>query len=623
MSSVEQNSKTKTINQTLKTRKRTRNVEKRKVFQQKDKVQRGLEHITKSGNIVNAKIFREQIECGSCKKECCQKIGAARQKEMFDTYYGLENWSKKRLYLRSFIKTLPAKENLNSVKCTTKKTHHKYYLTNSNSEHKEVCHRFILNCFQISNTSLNRAANSATTNEPAKDTRGEKFNRKTNEHDLQFVTQFIRKFPCYYSHYGAKKSGKKFLNPNLNIIRLYREYRIVCEFKKKKAVSEWKFRDVFNTKFNLGFKPKKTDTCRKCDKFNAAIESERTHTLKKELLREQKKNHIQIKERLEEKFKDAVKFVRDDSNNAEMFTFDLQRALELPSISTNEAFYRRQLWVYNLGIYDEKRDKAYMYIWNESIASRGAQEVTSCLLKHFQNFVPSETKLIILNSDSCGGQNRNIKTTLMLKKCMDAWPHSALTSIEQRFFLSGHSYNSCDRCFGVIEKQKKRTEQILIPQHWINLIAQAKKNEPKFTVVRMEREDFFSSKNLESAITNRKKAKNGEKVNWFTIQKIINYRSNPFDMTFEKYSEPPLPPVHISIRKRGQQGKSTNSFSRLKLHSLYTKSRPIKREKYKDLMKLLEYISEEFWPFYQKLECCDDEPKKKRTKTLVYSSDEE
>lgn len=80
----------------------------------------------------------------------------------------------------------------------------------------------------------------------------------------------------------------------------------------------------------------------------------------------------------------------------------------------------------------------------------------------------------------------------MMKKILESWPHNELQSIEQRFFVSGHSYNSCDRCFGVIEKQKRITEMIYVPQHWVNIIAQAKKKEPKFNVIEMKREDFLS-----------------------------------------------------------------------------------------------------------------------------------
>lgn len=275
---------------------------------------------------------------------------------------------------------------------------------------------------------------------------------------------------------------------------MYKEYCVVCDFEKRKTLSEWKFRHVFNTSFNLTFHTKHVDTCRKCDKFIAEIQSERTNTVKKLLLIEKRSEHWKIVSETKKNFKNTQKIARDETNNIEMFTFDLQRALELPSISTSEAFYSRQLWVYNLCILDEKRDKAYMYVWDETIASRGAQEISSCLLKHFKNVVPTETEKIILYSDACPGQNRNIKTTLMLKKCLDSWPHSALKSIEQQFLVSGHTYNGCDRCFGLVERQKKITKSIFTPDHWIKIIEQAKKTEPKFTVIKMtERFLFFQT----------------------------------------------------------------------------------------------------------------------------------
>lgn len=152
-------------------------------------------------------------------------------------------------------------------------------------------------------------------------------------------------------------------------------------------------------------------------------------------------------------------------NNEEVLIFDLQRALEVPSISTNEAYYKRQLWCYNLCLYDAIRSIGYMYVWDESVASRGAQEVGSCLLKHFDNYLPHNTKKLMLYSDTCGGQNRNIKMSMILKHFLNKWEHDDLQTIEQRFYISGHSYYACDRCFATIKKQKKVTENIFIPQH--------------------------------------------------------------------------------------------------------------------------------------------------------------
>lgn len=601
-----------------KSRKRTRNPQKNKIFRQKVKVQSGIEHVTKSGRTVKGKKFCAQTKCG-CKKNCSERICVTRQKKIFDVFYALENFTQKRLYLRSMVKTMPMKENLSSVSTTIKRTTYKYYLTNDSGVEEEVCFKFFLACLQISDGSLYRAIKSLSTNESAVEKRGKFPTRKTSSNAIHFVTQFIKRIPSYQSHYAASKSNKKYLHPNLNITRLYKEYKIICQFEKRKSVSEWKFREIFNTKFNLGFHPVKVDTCRTCDRLEARIQSENINSEKREHATEIKRLHLRCVENTKKNFQNTIDNARNESENTEIFTFDLQRALEVPSISTSEAFYRRQLWCYNLCIYDEKHERAYMYFWHEAIASRGACEISSCLIKHFHNFLPTNTKKIILNSDACPGQNRNIKITLMLKKFLDAWPYSDLKVIEQRYFVSGHSYNNCDRCFGLVEIQKKATELLYEPKHWISLISQAKKSEPKFTVIEMLREDFFSSKTIEREITNRKKTVNNEKIDWMKIQRIINTRSNPFQIQIENYGNYNKQ-FNVNLRKRGKN--NSIAFSDVNLEPLYTQQRKIKYKKYADLQKLMQYIPDKFQSFYATLEYENDQPKAKRVKGAYDSCDE-
>lgn len=589
-----------------KSRKRTRNIEQHKVYQQKCKVQSGLEHTSsKSGNVVKAKVFREQTSC-KCKRNCALKINVDRQEAIFKTFYALENWSKKKLFLRSSMKTRTAKEDFNPI-TTKKRVTYIYSLTNDCGSQTEVCFEFFTKCIQISKDSLYQAMKTILSNEVAHDNRGRVSHRKTRTRDLDFLKKFIEKFPCHYSHYGPSSSEKKFLHQNMNIKRMYKEYSIVCEFKKKKVLSEWKFRHVFNTQFNLGFHPKKSDSCRTCDKVEALLQSETTNTIKRESLSKEKQQHLHLVERSKQTFNNTVEHSQSASSKVEVLVFDLQRALEIPLISTGEAFYKRQLYCYNLCIFDEKRKIGYMYFWNESIASRGSQEVSSCLKKHFDKFIPKDTEKIVLYSDACGGQNRNIKTTLMLKKMLDSWPYSELKSIEQNFFVSGHSYNSCDRCFGLIERQKNITEQIFIPQHWINIMHQAKKNEPKFTVIEMKREDFFSSKNLETIITNRKISVSKDKVEWLKIRKIVNNRSNPFKLTVYMHCDRYDQPIEVSISKGGKVANPVE-FKHVLLEPLYTESRPITQKKYADLLKLLEFVPSQFQEFYLSLKCESENP---------------
>lgn len=95
-------------------------------------------------------------------------------------------------------------------------------------------------------------------------------------------------------------------------------------------------------------------------------------------------------------------------------TYDLEKTLPLPRIPTNIVFYKRQLWVYNAGIHVGSNDQGYCNIWVEGEAGRGALEVGSCLIKFIKNHVRDGVEKLVLWSDCCGGQNRNIKIVLML-----------------------------------------------------------------------------------------------------------------------------------------------------------------------------------------------------------------
>jgi hypothetical protein len=49
--------------------------------------------------------------------------------------------------------------------------------------------------------------------------------------------------------------------------------------------------------------------------------------------------------------------------------FDLQKTLPTPSLSTSGAYYKRQIWMFNLGIYDAVTATGYMNVWSDNIAS--------------------------------------------------------------------------------------------------------------------------------------------------------------------------------------------------------------------------------------------------------------
>jgi len=97
----------------------------------------------------------------------------------------------------------------------------------------------------------------------------------------------------------------------------------------------------------------------------------------------------------------------------ESLTFDLQKVQSLPQLTSNVVYYCRQLSVYNLGIHSLVNGQGTMHIWDESVASRGAEEIGSCLLKYCSEKAEAGVRVINAYSDACGGQNRNYKIVLM------------------------------------------------------------------------------------------------------------------------------------------------------------------------------------------------------------------
>lgn len=275
------------------------------------------------------------------------------------------------------------------------------------------------------------------------------------------------------------------------------------------------------------------------------------------------------------------------------------------------------MWCYNLAVYDEVRKIGYMYFWCENVASRGSQEIASCLFEHFEKNLPKNTQKLILRSDTCSGQNRNIKLTLMLKKFLSTWSYEDLTSIEQHFYLSGHSYNRCDSSFAQIERQKKATEQVYVPDHWLSVIKQAKKNEPKFVVTDMKREGFYSSAALEELIVNRKKDTTGEKINWFRMQKIVYEKHSPFSLDFVEYGNTSIRTIPL------QKICTAEEFAATELEPLYYDTRPIALLKYNDLQALMKYIPAKYHSFYRKLNHDQNDSTKDYALADQLSDDEE
>ena len=122
---------------------------------------------------------------------------------------------------------------------------------------ERVCKTAFLSIFGISNGRLNRALQAQASNGglPHTDQRGRhEPPNKTSPEKLQLVKEHMESFPVYESHYSRKDNPcRKYLSPMLSIAMMHQLFKEFCSDKGKEPVSEWKYREIFNTCFNFTF----------------------------------------------------------------------------------------------------------------------------------------------------------------------------------------------------------------------------------------------------------------------------------------------------------------------------------------------------------------------------------
>ena len=83
-----------------------------------------------------------------------------------------------------------------------------------------------------------------------------------------------------------------------------------------------------------------------------------------------------------------------------------------------------------------------MFVWNESIAGRGADEICSCLRLFLHAILP-ETRQLTLYSDSCFGQNKIFQVICFWNQLV----LGRFDQIDHKCLVKGHTYLPNDRDF--------------------------------------------------------------------------------------------------------------------------------------------------------------------------------
>lgn len=331
--------------------------------------ERGLEYQTikkQNRKTIPAKKFSKVI-C-NCRLACHFTENEDSQKQIFQSFYSLLSWAEKTEYIQSHITVSQCKmrrkpENRRNIRFKKTFTRH-YFFSNKD---KPVCKKFFKQVLHISEGRIENCVKKMQN--PAEsnfiDRRGQhKSHKKTLPNAVRDVIDFIELLPKYESHYtrGCSSAKKKYLQPDLNLTKIYDSYSSWCKDKNTVPISKYMFRDTFYRKFNLRFKQPAQDTCDYCNKLDVQIKCAALKSSERLKLMEEKENHLQCYENIKREHKEYIGDSKYSGDKTVVLVFDLEKVFETPKLSTNSAYYKRKLSTYNLCVHDEAHNRTYMHV---------------------------------------------------------------------------------------------------------------------------------------------------------------------------------------------------------------------------------------------------------------------
>ena len=246
------------------------------------------------------------------------------------------------------------------------------------------------------------------------------------------------------------------------------------------------------------------------------------------------------------------------------------------------------------------------YLWNETDAARGSNEIATIIYKYISSH--NDIEEIAMFSDTCGGENRNQQMVTMCMYCVEKLPK--LQKIEHKFFEPGHSEMEADSMHSTIKRASKYSE-IHVPFDWDNVCRSARHNPSPYLVQRLSYADFLNWKkySTERGWTNFKKNSDGEQVSWRKIRIIKCEKAKPetFQYKYSFSDEERFKEVTTVPRK----SKRIQSQFEIVPTQLYKTVTPISNAKKRDLLSMcsMGIIRTEYHDFYNKLTASDKKDK--------------
>ncbi|KAJ8887593.1 hypothetical protein PR048_013810 [Dryococelus australis] len=386
----------------------------------KIKINSGEGNVPRSGKAVPAKIFASVTRC--CTSECFKMVSAKQHNTIFTEFWSIGDKQKQDTLLASYVEKKEVMSSANDTKSGKKSTELLLNLQVSESRMKTVLREVNLG------------------NVSPQENRGKHDNRPSNigNHIWEMVTEHSDIFTSKNSHYVRSKSESKYFDdPTLNVMKMYKSFQQYF-FDKTGSILAMKYSTYhrfFREQSCYSFRLPRTYVCDFCQES---------------------------------------KLILNINYPCDSRKFDYSQNLAVSKLNVTSQFYQRLLWLYVFIIHCHNNDSSSFDCFLENEGQNNPNSVCLFLYDFIKKKMEQmkNIKKLVLLSDSCGGQNKNIK---VVKFC--AWLSKLLSvNIIHIFPVRGHSYNQNDRNFGLYCQVMKKIECIENPDQYFKVMAECRSN---------------------------------------------------------------------------------------------------------------------------------------------------
>lgn len=564
---------------------------------------KGSEYTSPSGKVVKERVTGDPCNCVN---KCFLNISQDNQVKLLFKLSEFNTKNEQDIFLSSLIETnrvrrcRPREASLtNKPKSAT----YSYYVTIDTKKFK-VCQKAFISLFGITQKRLRRLQSIILKGGIPHDMRGiGNKNRAFPEQILKEIHDHISLFPVQESHYASR--DYRFLDSNLNVKIMYNLFKKSYPTSK---VSYKYYNEYFKKNFDLSFGRPQVDTCITCEELLVKIKSPSINESAKRIASAEFIIHRRRAKKFFSMMKETQEICKHDDTVLGI-CFDFMQNLPIPKIPVQDVFYLRQLWLNIFCIHNCKTGNAMLYAYHEGIARKGANEVCTFILDYIKNNVPETVKHLRLFSDGAVGQNKNHSVIRLCRALVDTGRFETIT---QYFPIRGHSFNACDRHFGLIKRVLRKHDRIYSVLDYCSLVLNSSVKIQHFILKLVETDEILNFSKWwpriykKGGLSLRSQDKNIPRNEKVSFQPTM----------FMHYKYDSRQSGHVTAYRyiNGLNGETFNLhiptvIPHLNIEKAYSKPVPIAKKKIDDLLKLRSYIPEEHLTFYDEIlswETCDN-----------------